>query len=132
MPDSIRHPGVIPANPGPGSGQAPGTVIAWTPAFTGVTNREDFSYIAEVIQRTKGVHNDKEMGTGDFFGFFVLALPFSAAAAEEKWPTKPISIFIGMPPGGGMDMMARLLSDGMRKQLGVACRWSTCRGPTGQ
>ena len=47
-------------------------------------------------------------------------LPFSVIAAEEKWPTKPISIYIGMPPGGGMDMMGRLLSEGMRKQLGVA------------
>jgi tripartite-type tricarboxylate transporter receptor subunit TctC len=51
--------------------------------------------------------------------FIFLALPFSAIAAEEKWPTRPISIYIGMPPGGGMDMMGRLLSEGMRKLLGV-------------
>ena len=53
-------------------------------------------------------------------GILILALPFPAIAAEEKWPARPISIYIGMPPGGGMDMMGRLLSDGMRKQLGVA------------
>jgi tripartite-type tricarboxylate transporter receptor subunit TctC len=52
--------------------------------------------------------------------FILSALPFAATAAEEKWPTKPITIFIGFAPGGGMDMMGRLLSEGMRKPLGVA------------
>ncbi len=50
----------------------------------------------------------------------ILALPFSSFAAEEKWPTRPITIYIGYAPGGGMDMMGRLLSEGMRKTLGVA------------
>jgi len=50
----------------------------------------------------------------------VPALPFSSFAAEEKWPTRPITIYIGFAPGGGMDMMGRLLSDGMRKTLGAA------------
>ena len=48
------------------------------------------------------------------------ALSLTAFAAEEKWPTRPITIFIGFAPGGGMDMMGRLLSEEMRKPLGVA------------
>jgi tripartite-type tricarboxylate transporter receptor subunit TctC len=52
--------------------------------------------------------------------FVAQALPFAAFAAEEKWPTRPITIFIGYAPGGGMDMMGRLLSEEMRKPLGVA------------
>ncbi len=52
--------------------------------------------------------------------FILMSLPFAAAAAEEKWPTRPITIYIGFAPGGGMDMMGRLLSEGMRKPLGVA------------
>ncbi len=40
-------------------------------------------------------------------------------AANETWPSKPITIYIGFAPGGGMDMMGRLLSEGMRKILGV-------------
>ena len=51
--------------------------------------------------------------------FILSALPLAAAAAEEKWPTKPITIYIGFAPGGGMDMMGRILSEGMRKTLGV-------------
>jgi tripartite-type tricarboxylate transporter receptor subunit TctC len=50
----------------------------------------------------------------------VSAFTFSAFAADEKWPTRPITIFIGYAPGGGMDMMGRLLSEEMKKPLGVA------------
>jgi len=49
-----------------------------------------------------------------------LLFPFSSFAAEEKWPTKPITIYIGYAPGGGMDMMGRILSEEMKKTLGVA------------
>ena len=52
--------------------------------------------------------------------FCTLAFSPGAYAAEEKWPTRPITIFIGYAPGGGMDMMGRLLSEEMRKTLGVA------------
>jgi len=56
-------------------------------------------------------------------GLAVLSLLFlstSSFAAEEKWPTKPITIYVGFAPGGGMDMMGRILSEEMRKTLGVA------------
>jgi len=57
------------------------------------------------------------------WGFIALAMLWplgSSFAAEEKWPTRPITIYIGYAPGGGMDMMGRLLSEEMRKTLGVA------------
>jgi len=50
----------------------------------------------------------------------VLFISNSSFAAEEKWPTRPITIYIGYAPGGGMDMMGRILSEEMRKTLGVA------------
>jgi tripartite-type tricarboxylate transporter receptor subunit TctC len=50
----------------------------------------------------------------------ILVIPFSSFAAEEKWPSRPITIYIGFAPGGGMDMMGRILSEEMRKTLGVA------------
>jgi len=53
-------------------------------------------------------------------GFLLTSMLAPAAAAEEKWPTKPISIYIGFAPGGGMDVMGRLLSAEMHKTLGVA------------
>jgi len=50
----------------------------------------------------------------------VLFVSASSFAAEEKWPSRPITIYIGYAPGGGMDMMGRILSEEMRKTLGVA------------
>jgi tripartite-type tricarboxylate transporter receptor subunit TctC len=50
----------------------------------------------------------------------VLCISTSSFAAEEKWPTRPITIYIGYAPGGGMDMMGRILSEEMKKTLGVA------------
>jgi tripartite-type tricarboxylate transporter receptor subunit TctC len=52
--------------------------------------------------------------------FILSALSISVMAAEEKWPSRPITIYIGFAPGGGMDMLGRLLSEGMKKPLGVA------------
>ena len=51
---------------------------------------------------------------------FMISMPLAAVAADEKWPSRPITIYIGFSPGGGMDMMGRLLSEGMGKTLGVA------------
>jgi tripartite-type tricarboxylate transporter receptor subunit TctC len=50
----------------------------------------------------------------------ILVCPLSTFAAEEKWPTRPITIYVGFAPGGGMDMLGRILSEEMRKTLGVA------------
>jgi tripartite-type tricarboxylate transporter receptor subunit TctC len=65
----------------------------------------------------------KKMMVGMLMVAAILAaqpLSLTAFAAEEKWPIRPITIFIGFAPGGGMDMMGRLLSEEMRKPLGVA------------
>jgi tripartite-type tricarboxylate transporter receptor subunit TctC len=56
-------------------------------------------------------------------GLAILGVVFISAssfAAEEKWPSRPITIYIGYAPGGGMDMMGRILSEEMKKTLGVA------------
>ena len=40
------------------------------------------------------------------------------AAAQEAYPTKPITLVMPYAVGGGADLMARLLADAMRKSLG--------------
>jgi tripartite-type tricarboxylate transporter receptor subunit TctC len=50
----------------------------------------------------------------------LFSISAASFAAEEKWPSKPITIYIGYAPGGGMDMMGRILSEEMKKTLGVA------------
>jgi tripartite-type tricarboxylate transporter receptor subunit TctC len=46
-----------------------------------------------------------------------LALP-SMARAEGKYPERPIKIIVPFPPGGGVDLTARLLMEPLSKELG--------------
>src|SRR5215475_9816285 len=49
----------------------------------------------------------------------VLILAFAAgAAAAQDFPTHPIRIVVGFPPGGGVDLVARLIGQEMAKGLG--------------
>lgn len=53
-------------------------------------------------------------------GALVGAALFAAAPASfaQAWPTKPVRILIGAPPGGTADIVARLLADGLQKEWG--------------
>lgn len=48
------------------------------------------------------------------------ALAFAAApsVAAENWPTKPIELIVPFGPGGTTDLLARLVADGISKELG--------------
>lgn len=48
----------------------------------------------------------------------VLLLP--AASGAQTFPTKPIKIIVGFPPGGSGDFLTRLVAEEMSKHLGVA------------
>jgi tripartite-type tricarboxylate transporter receptor subunit TctC len=48
----------------------------------------------------------------------VLALLCGAAQAQAGWPSKPITLIVPFPPGGGTDAFARPLSVHLSKQLG--------------
>jgi len=40
------------------------------------------------------------------------------AAAQEPFPTKPITVWVGFPPGGATDILMRALAEGAEKHLG--------------
>ena len=40
------------------------------------------------------------------------------AAQAQAWPTKPIRLIVGFPPGGGIDIVARNLQPGLQEALG--------------
>ena len=42
----------------------------------------------------------------------------TAALAQPTYPTKPIRLVVPFPPGGAVDIMARILSDKMTQRLG--------------
>ncbi|WP_161993615.1 Bug family tripartite tricarboxylate transporter substrate binding protein [Muricoccus nepalensis] len=45
------------------------------------------------------------------------ALPF-AAAAQEAYPTRPITMLVGFAPGGGTDIVSRMLAPRLQEELG--------------
>jgi len=49
----------------------------------------------------------------------LLAVALSAnEGSAQQWPSKPITWVLPVPPGGAIDMSARLLQDGLAKELG--------------
>jgi tripartite-type tricarboxylate transporter receptor subunit TctC len=49
----------------------------------------------------------------------VLFISTSSFAAEEKWPSRPITVVIPFKAGGGTDLSIRAIKPGMEKFLGV-------------
>src|SRR4249919_4012772 len=44
--------------------------------------------------------------------------PAAVLAQSAPWPTKPVSLMVGYPPGGLTDAGARFISGGMASSLG--------------
>jgi tripartite-type tricarboxylate transporter receptor subunit TctC len=61
----------------------------------------------------------------------VAALP-ATGPAQEAWPTKPITLVVTYPPGGGADLMARLVAPKMSETLGQPIVVDNKPGAAGQ
>jgi tripartite-type tricarboxylate transporter receptor subunit TctC len=48
----------------------------------------------------------------------IAALAFSAVALSQDYPSKPMRMVVPFPPGGGVDTMARLVSERLQTQFG--------------
>ena len=47
-----------------------------------------------------------------------MALPFSGAIAQDKFPTRPMRLLVPYAAGGGTDAIARLVAQGVGEKLG--------------
>ena len=64
------------------------------------------------------------------FCIVVFALAAGAAHAQP-WPSKPIRLLVGFPPGGGMDLAARVYAASLAEPLGTAIVVENRPGATG-
>jgi tripartite-type tricarboxylate transporter receptor subunit TctC len=66
----------------------------------------------------------KKTGCGIAGVALLVALAFASAntswAAEKKYPSRPVEIVCGYPPGGAMDMTMRIWAKHLEKRLGVS------------
>ncbi len=51
------------------------------------------------------------------FSLTAVALP-CAAAPEDEYPSRPVRMVIPFPPGGGADVLGRIVGDGLAQRLG--------------
>jgi tripartite-type tricarboxylate transporter receptor subunit TctC len=54
------------------------------------------------------------------------------AAAQEKYPSRPIEFIVPWGPGGGADQLARKIAPGLEKALGASLPVINASGATGQ
>src|SRR3954470_9872593 len=57
-------------------------------------------------------------GTLGLLGIVVLGLAAVAAQAQDKYPSRPITMIVPFPAGGGVDAGARIVADKLGAGLG--------------
>ena len=48
----------------------------------------------------------------------LVAIGLTGSARAQDYPTRPVTIFVPLAPGTGMDVIVRLYADGLSKSLG--------------
>src|SRR6516165_8734751 len=76
------------------------------------------------------------MKRGSFIGALIVllasALLGSAGVVRaEDYPSRPITMLVGFPPGGPTDALSRIIADGMKDKLGQSIVVETVSGASG-
>jgi tripartite-type tricarboxylate transporter receptor subunit TctC len=66
-----------------------------------------------------------------FVGALIALLASAAAALTQTYPSRPITMVVGFPPGGPTDTLARILGEAMQSSLGQTVVIETVSGASG-
>ena len=66
-----------------------------------------------------------------FVGALIALLASAAVAQAQIYPSHPITMMVGFPPGGPTDTLARILADAMKSSLGQTIVVETVSGASG-
>src|SRR6188472_1957163 len=64
-----------------------------------------------------------------FFSLLGAAVAFTRLAHAESYPSRPVRLIIGYPPGGSADITARLIAQWLQERLGSHSWWRAAREP---
>ena len=64
-------------------------------------------------------------------GALVALFAFTVVVHAQTYPTRPITMLVGFPPGGPTDTLARILADAMQPSLGQSVVVETVSGASG-
>jgi tripartite-type tricarboxylate transporter receptor subunit TctC len=71
------------------------------------------------------------MKRAGFVGAIVALVLGATAALADNYPSRPITMMVGFPPGGPTDALARILADAMKNTLGQSIVVETVSGAAG-
>src|ERR1700758_1843347 len=77
------------------------------------------------------VDHMKRNGMAGFAIALSALIAAATPAAAETYPTRPVTIMVGFPPGGPTDTMARIVADAMQGPLGQPVVVETLSGASG-
>jgi tripartite-type tricarboxylate transporter receptor subunit TctC len=66
-----------------------------------------------------------------FLGALIALVACAAVAQADNYPSRPITMMVGFPPGGPTDTLARILADAMKSSLGRTIVVETLSGASG-
>ena len=66
-----------------------------------------------------------------FVGALIALLASAAVVQAQTYPSRPITMMVGFPPGGPTDTLARILADAMKSSLGQTIVVETVSGASG-
>src|SRR5690606_6115967 len=70
------------------------------------------------IKKERDMKNTKRLLASLFTATTLAVAGFTGAVSAATWPEKPVRILVGFAPGGPTDVVARILSGQLSKELG--------------